>query len=209
MINTKIKKMATLVALAAMTASTFGNAVAATNVGTGSVTGSAALDQAIVWDDTFGTAGNATATVTGIKVTATVAPTLNVSFSTDEIALGVLASGVESTGTMNIEVGTNAADGVKITARSTEGGLKHTSNGSLINTDDADGESYKFSSTVADDSIIVTGVNKSGLATAVEINTANKATEQTIYLTEKAEMTEGTDDVVMTVAATTVATTAA
>ncbi|MCD5380916.1 hypothetical protein LR004_03220, partial [Candidatus Gracilibacteria bacterium] len=147
MINTKIKKAAALVAVAAMTASTFGNAVAATNVGTGSVTGSAALDTVIVWDDTFGTAGNATATVTGIKVTATVAPTLNVSFSTDEIALGILASGVASTGTMNIEVGTNAADGVLITMLSANGGLKHTTNGELINNTLADGELYPFAST--------------------------------------------------------------
>ncbi len=210
MINTKIKKAAALVAVAAMTASTFGNAVAATNVGTGSVTGSAALDQAIVWDDTFGTAGNATATVTGIKVTATVAPTMNVSFSTDEIALGVLTPGVESTGTLNIEVGTNAVDGSKITLRSTNGGLKHTANAELINDDDANGEGYTFQATTADDSTIVAGVAKSTtLGAATQSDTANKATEHVVYKAEKAEITEGTDDCVLTVAATAIATTSA
>ncbi len=207
MINTKIKKIAAVAAIAAMSATTLGSTFA-TNIGTGSVTGSAALDQAIVWDDTFGTAGNATATVTGIKVTATVAPTMNVSFSTDEIALGVLAPGVESTGTLNIEVGTNAVDGSKITLRSTNGGLKHTANGELINNDAADGESYKLSSVTANDTVTVAGIVKTGLA-EVESDTANKADEHVVYLSDKAEITENTDDVVLTVAATAIATTAA
>jgi len=209
MINTKIKKAAAIVAVAAMTASTFGNAVAA-NIGTGSVTGSASLDQAIVWDNTFGTPGNATATVTGIKVTATVAPTMNVSFDTDIIALGTLTPGTPSTGVLNIEVGTNAVAGSKITLRSTNGGLKHSSNAELINDDNADGESYTFQAAVANDTITVAGITKTtALWTAVESDTANKATEHVLYQTNKAEITENTDDIVLTVWATAIATTSA
>ena len=207
MMKTKIKKIVASAALATMLASTI-NWVSATDIGTGSVTGSAALDQTIVWDDTFGTAGNATATVTGIKVTATVAPTMNVSFSTDEIALGLLTPGVESTGTMNIEVGTNAADGSQITMRSTNGGLQHESNSELINNDNTDGESYRFEGTAVNDSVIVAGIVKTPLA-SVESNTANVATEHVLYNSTKAEITEGTDDIVLTVGATAIATTSA
>lgn len=212
MIKTKIKKALAVASITAMSAAwiaagTLGTSFAAVNVGTGSVTGSSALDQAIVWDETFGNPGNASGSVNGIIVSANVAPTLNANFSTDEIALGLLSSDwTTSTGNLNIEVGTNAVDGVKITVRSTNGGLLHESNWELINDDNADGESYTFESTTADDSIAITGINKTGLA-QVEVDTANKNTEHIVYETHKAEISENNDDVVLTVGATINATT--
>lgn len=207
MINTKIKKIAASAVLATMLATTVSGA-SATDIGTGSVTGNATLDSTIIWNDTFGAIGNATSEVTGIKVTATVAPTMNVSFSTDEIALGLLTPGVESTWTLNIEVGTNAVDGTQITLRSENGGLQHSSNGDLINDDDSDGENYRFEGTAVNDSVIEAGIVKTALAT-VDSNTANVATEHVLYNSTKAEITEWTDDIVLTVGATAVATTIA
>jgi len=43
------------------------------------------------------------------------------SISADTIALGLLTPGVEASGTVNLEVGTNAVSGVQITARSESG----------------------------------------------------------------------------------------
>ena len=206
----KIKNIMAIMAIMALSANSMNSAFAATTIGTASVTTDTSLNQDIVWDDTFGTPGNATSIVTGIKVTAQVLPSMNVSFSTDEIALGLLTPGVASSGDLNIEVGTNASAGVKITARSTKGGLEHTTLGAweIINNDDADGELYNFTSVTANDTIIVAGIAKTGLA-LVESNTANIATEHTVYETNKPEITENSDDVVFTVSATSNATTSA
>lgn len=210
MLNKKIKNAMAIAVIIALSANSVTNTFAATTIGEASVTDNATLNEDIVWDDTFGTPGNAEATVTGIKVTATVAPSLNVSFSTEEIALGLLTPGVASTGDLNIEVGTNASAGVKITARSTNGWLQHTTLGAteIINSDNSDGESYTLTSATANDSIIVAGITKSGLTT-LESNTANKATEHVVYQTNKPEITESTDDVVLTVSTTAIATTSA
>jgi len=53
MIKTKIKKAAAIAAIAALSATTLGGAYAATTIGQATVTGNAALDQNIVWDDNF------------------------------------------------------------------------------------------------------------------------------------------------------------
>jgi len=207
MINTKIKKIVAAAALATMLATTI-NGASATDIGTGTVTGNSALDQTIVWDDTFGIAGNAEAIVTGIKVTATVAPTMNVSFSADEIALGLLTPGQESTGTLNIEVWTNASAGTLITLRSANGWLKHTQNWELINSDENDDESYRFEGTAVLDTVTVTGITKTGLSN-VDVNTDNITTEHQLYLSNKAEIAENNDDIVLTVGAKAIATTSA
>ena len=210
MLKTKIKNIIAITAILALSANSMNSAFAATTIGAASVTWNATLDQSIIWDDTFGTPGNATATVTWIKVTATVAPTMNVGFSTDEIALGLLVPGTPSTGDLNIEVGTNASAWVKITARSSKGWLEHTTlwSSELINNDDTDGESYTFSSATANDTITVAWITKTGL-TVIESNTANVATEHTVYESNKPEITENVDDVVFTVSTTANATTSA
>lgn len=200
MIKTKIKKAAAIAAIAALSATTLGGAYAATTIGQATVTGNAALDQNIVWDDNF--PGTATWVVSGIIVTANIAPTLNMSISADTIALGLLTPGVEASGTVNLEVGTNAVSGVQITARSGSGGLTNTSDNSIqLNslTTDGNAESYKFSSTHTVDST-VTGFTSTGDLTALEVN--DNTTEHQIYLTNKPEITDGADDITFTVATT-------
>ena len=200
MIKTKIKKAAAIAAIAALSATTLGGAYAATKIGDATVTGNASLNQDIIWDDNF--PGTATWVVSGIIVTANIAPTLNMSISADEIALGLLTPWVEASWNLNLEVGTNAVSGVQITARSGSGWLTNTSDNSVqINNLTADGnaESYKFSSTHTVDST-VTGFASTGDLAAVEIN--DNTTEHQIYLTNKPEITDGVDDVTFTVAAT-------
>jgi len=124
------------------------------------------------------------------------------SISADTIALGLLTPGVEASGTVNLEVGTNAVSGVQITARSGSGGLTNTSDNSIqLNslTTDGNAESYKFSSTHTVDST-VTGFTSTGDLTALEVN--DNTTEHQIYLTNKPEITDGADDITFTVATT-------
>ena len=81
----------------------------AANIGSGTVVGSGALTTNVVWNDTF--PGTATGTINGIVVTATIAPTLNMTVSgSGVIALGNLSSATASSGSVNIEVGTNAVN---------------------------------------------------------------------------------------------------
>jgi len=198
--KTKIKKAAAIAAVAAISATTLAGAYAATKIGDATVTGNSSLNQDIMWDDNF--PGTATWVVSGIKVTATVAPTLNMSISADEIALWTLTPGTESTGNVNLEIGTNAVSGVKITARSGSGGLTNTADSNVqINdkTDDGNAESYKFSSTHTVDST-VTGFTSNGDLSETEIN--DDSTEHQIYLTNKPEITDGANDVTFTVGAT-------
>jgi hypothetical protein len=74
------------------------------------------MTQDIMWDDSI--PGFATGSVSGIIVTAQILPTINMTISADSINLGTLLANVTSSGTLDIEVGTNAANGVNITARS-------------------------------------------------------------------------------------------
>jgi len=211
MIKTKINKVIAATAIAALATASFSNAFAA-NIGTGSITGSGASATAIVWDDTF--PGFATGSVTGIKVNATVEPTLNMVISATEINLGTLVAGAASDGTLNLEIGTNAANGVAITAKSTNGGLQNTSDAGIqIDNHTADGvtsESYTFASTanVADDSSYAAfAYDVDSDLTATEV--ADNTTEYKVYGTNKPEASTGTDDVVFTVSATSDAQTAA
>jgi len=78
--------------------------------------------------------------------------------SADSIDLGTLSNVSYSTGSVDLEVGTNASNGVTISARSTNSGLSSSANGSVINNLLTDGvqESYKFISAlnaVADSSV--------------------------------------------------------
>ena len=175
-------------------------------IGTGSVVGTWAYDIPILWDGFF--PGTASGSVSSIKIKARVNPSLNMTISAEEIDLGVLVSGVASTGSLFIEVGTNAKSGVAITARSQNGGLVNTSDNSIfINNDTQTGftdglaESYTWASTVAavDDSGSPS-FSASGLAVAAEIN--ENSTEHTIYSTNKSETTNLIDDVEFVVSTT-------
>lgn len=209
MTKTQIQKVFAAIALAAMTTVNFG-AVSAANIGTGSVVGSGAFDTAIVWDDNF--PGFATGSVTDIVIKARVEPTLNMSISVPEIDLGTLTAGVASSGSLTIEIGTNAVNGVAVTARSQSGGLTNVSDSDVqINTltpaaDPVAGESYTWSSTInaTNDSsfgtytAVNTGAN--GLDSAQEIT--ETTTEYNVYTTNKPEATDGQNDVTFNVSAT-------
>ena len=217
MIKTKIKKAIALAGIATIAAtSSLGGVINtyATQIGTGSVTGDASFDAVINWDDTY-TANSASGSVSNIIVTATVLPTLNMTISTWTIDLGTLTPGVASNGSLGIEIGTNAANGVTITARSGSGGLTNTadSNTKIQDNQDAgfdDGvdESYTFTATAGTHDSNTAGYVQSSDYAAAEVN--NDTSEYTIYSTNKGEAEDNTNaDVAFTVEATTVAETAA
>ncbi len=207
MTKTQIQKVFAAVALMAIATSNFG-AVSASQIGTGSVDGNPAFDSVINWDDSF--PGTASGSVSDILIKARVNPTLNMAISAEEIDLGVLVAGVASTGNLAIEVGTNAVNGVSITARSQSGGLTNVADNAVqINSLTADGvaENYTWASTIngTDDSsyaaytAVNTGAN--GLDSAKEIT--ENATEYNVYTTNRPESTSGTiDDVTFDVSAT-------
>ena len=202
MIKTKIKKALAILALGALATTNFSGTFAA-QIGTGSVVGDATFDSAIIWDDTF--PGTATGTVSGIVVTADIAPTLNMTISTGAIALGTLSSAAYSTWSLDIEIGTNALNGVSITARSGSGGLANTSDNTVVINDDlgaiTDGtaDSYLFTSALnaASDSTTVGYTQSATLSSEVNDNT----TEHTVYTTNKPEQDNGVNDVTFSVSA--------
>lgn len=212
MIKTKIKKAAAIAALTALIATSLGLAGFATSyatqVGTGSVTADPAFDAVINWDDTFGVAGNATGSVTDIVVQATVVPSLNMEISTGAIDLGNLTANVEATGTLDLEIGTNAASGVSISARSASGGLTNTTdNGIQINSLGTLAESYMFASAInaAEDSSFGTFTQSATLDAEVVDNSS----EHPVYTSNKPQAKNNVDDITFTVKATTVDETAA
>lgn len=213
MIKTKIKKALALSWIFAISASSLISSglsitYAATQIGTGSITGSGTSSSAIMWNDLF--PGTATGAVSGIIVKAKVLPTLTMEISTGTIDLGNLVANVTSTGWLTIEIGTNAKSWVTVTARSGSGWLTKTDDNSIkINSWSTDGvsESYKFSSTpnVTDDSAAPTFL-ATGL-TAIEVN--SNITENTVYSTNKPEAKSWADDVNFVVSATSTAETPA
>lgn len=209
MIQTQTKKVLSAIALVAIATASFSGVSAATQVGTGSVTGSGAFDTAIMWDDNF--PGVATGSVANILIKARVLPSLNMEISDEEIDLGVLIPGTPATGSLFLEIGTNARVGVSITARSQNSGLTNLADASVqINdlTTDGVAESYTWASTPnATDDSASAAFAATGLATAVEIN--ENVTEHTVYTTNKAEATNLVDDVEFIVSATTTAETPA
>ncbi len=213
MTKTKIQKAIAIASVATIAAtSSLGgvlNNTFAAVIGTGSVAGTSSFDSSVNWDDTF--PGTATGVVSGIVVTAQVLPTLNMVISTGAIDLGSLTAATPSNGSLDIEIGTNAANGVNITARSGSGWLTNTSNSSIqINSLATDGiaESYTFASTAGAIDSTVTGFATTGNLSAVEVN--NNTTEHTIYTTNAPEQDNATNaDVTFTVETTSNAQTAA
>lgn len=214
MIKTKIKKAIALSWIVAISASSLvtsglGTAFAATQIGTGSVTGTGAFNTSIMWNDTY-TAASASGSISGIKVLAKVLPTLTMEISTGTIDLGNLTATVASSGTLDIEIGTNAKNGVSITARSGSGWLTKTDDNAVqINNLTTDGvaESYAFSSTPnATDDSNAPAFSASGLS-STQVN--NNTTEHTVYSTNKPENKNLVDDLNFKVTATSTAETPA
>lgn len=196
MVKTKIKKAIALASIVGIAVSNLGITYA-TNIGTAGVDGDSSFDSNVVWDDNF--PWTATGTVTGIVVKASILPSLNMTISTSEIDLGNLVAGTPSSGTLDIEVGTNAANGVTITARSTKGGLENQSDTSIVLNDTND-NSYTFASSFNTPDSTVAGFASTGNLAATEV--VNNTTEHIIYQTNKPERFDNTvKDVTFTVAA--------
>ncbi len=173
---------------------------AASTIGTGSVEGSGALSSAVTWDDAF--PGTATGVVNGLAVKARINPTLNMVITgSGVIDLGEVSSSAYSTGTVNIEVGTNAVNGSSVTARSTNGGLQNASNPTVfLNSLTADevADSYRFTSALdaADDSSYSSFAQTAALAAEVNDNTTNHV----LYTSNKPQsLSVGADDFLFSV----------
>lgn len=209
MTKTKIKKIIAATAIMILAAASIGTTLAATDIGDVNVTGNAAFNGEVMWDDNF--PGTATGTVAGVVVKATIEPTLDMTISAEEIDLGVLVAGTPNSGFLDIEVGTNAVNGVQITVNSAKWGLENLSNTGVVLNSDTAGESYTFASatTDSDDSAQSGFDNTTGALTAVEIKSADKNTEKVIYESNGSEDTEDIDDVRFTVSATATADTPA
>lgn len=179
-------------------------AYAATNIGTGSVAGSGGLTSNVVWDDTF--PGTATGVVNGLVVKAKVKPSLNMVITgSGVIDLGYIDPANYSTGSVDIEVGTNAANGASVTAKSTNGGLRNASDAtqfinSVTTANDPVADSYRFSSAIVGAADSAFGTFAQGAMAAIEVN--NSTTAHTIYTSNKPQsLSVGTDDFSFTVAA--------
>lgn len=193
--HTLSQKLLTGVVAAGMMISTGVVSVAATQIGTGSVTGSGWLTAPVNWNDTFA-AGAGSGTINGLYVKARVKPVLSMVVSgSGLIDLGDLVDTSYSTGTVNIEIGTNAVNGASATARSTNGGLQNsTSPTTYINdlTADEVADNYKFSSAIvaADDSSYAAFTQSATLSTEVNDNTTN----HTLYTSNKPQVLSLTTD---------------
>jgi hypothetical protein len=170
----------------------------ASNIGSGTVVGSGGLTQNVVWNDTF--PGTATGTINGLVVKAKVQPTLSMVISgSGVIDLWTLSSSSYSTGTVNIEIGTNATAGASVTAKSTNGGLKNGTD--FINNLTVDGvaDSYKFSSTIVAAVDSVFGGFSQTAALSTEVN--NSTTSHTLYTSNRPQALTGVDDFSFSVSA--------
>ncbi len=197
--NTKIKKLLATIALWALIVTNISSAIAA-QIGTWSVVGNPGLDSAVIWDDSL--PGTATGVVTGIVVTADIQPFLNMTISTWGLALGSLSNSLYSTGTLDLEIGTNAVNWVSITARSWSGWLTHVVDNSIqVNNLAVDwaADSYIFTSALnaASDSTTTGYTQSATLSTEVNDNT----TEHTVYTTNRPEQDLGVNDVSFSVSA--------
>jgi hypothetical protein len=117
-----------------------------------------------------------------------------------QIDLGTLTSAATASGMVQVEIGTNAANGAVVTAKSTNGGLLNTSDGTTkLNSLATDGatDSYKFISAIvaATDSTIA-GFTQ-GASLNVEVN--NTTTSHTLYTSNKPQALTGVDDFSFTV----------
>jgi hypothetical protein len=164
------------------------------------VVGSGALNTTINWNDTF--PGSASGTVSGIVVRGRILPVLNMTISgTGVINLGNMLSTAASTGTINIEIGTNAANGASVTARSLSGGMSNISSPTnVINNLVADGfaDSYKFVSTP----VAATDSTAPGFTQTAAFNAEiNNTTAVTLYSSNKPQNLTGVDDFSLSIVA--------
>lgn len=173
------------------------SAHAATQIGTGTVTSSGGYTTSVMWNGT-NTANSASGTITGLVIKAKVQPSLNMEISgSGTIDLGTISAAGYSTGTVNIEIGTNAPNGASVTASSVNGGLKNGLN--FINNQTTDGvaDNYRFSAAAG------TGTDSSySIAqtfwTWTEIF---NSTAYSVYTSDKPQAMIGVDDILFSIAA--------
>lgn len=116
------------------------------------------------------------------------------------MALGNLLSTSASTGSVQIEIGTNAVNGASVTAISTNGGLQNTTSGAImINSLSVDGfaDSYKFITSLGTADSTAPGFTQSG-----SINTeVNSTSSVTLYTCNKQQPLTAVDDFTFSVTA--------
>lgn len=167
---------------------------AATTIGSGTVAGSGALTTNVVWNDAF--PGTATGTINGIVIKARIKPSLNMAVTGNGVIdLGDLSSTGYGSGNVDIEIGTNAVNGASVTAKSSNGWLKNTSDATqFINSLTTDGaaDSYKFASApVAAVDSTIAGFSQTANLNA-EVN--DTTTAHLLYTSNKPQPLSGTTD---------------
>ncbi len=166
----------------------------ASQIGTGVVLGSGALNSQMNWNDTF-VGSSASGSINGIEITARVLPTLNMTISGSGIIdLGNLSSASASTGSVDIEIGTNALNGASVTARSTNGGLANISSGAYVINNlvtDNYADSYKFLSTANTTDSTAPGFTQSG---TLNTEVSDNLTNYTLYTSSKPQPLTNVDD---------------
>lgn len=206
MTKTKIQKVLAFIAIAWMAFAnvwTPGSVFAISQIGTGSVSWTWAFDSAINWDDSF--PWSASGSVSNIKIKARVLPTLNMAVSLSEIDLGTLVAWTASTGSLFLEVWTNAKAWVSITARSSSGWLTNTEDSAIvINTGSLDGISWEHFTYTAIKNATDDSASAAFSASWIAETEVYDTTEHTIYTTNKWESTTAVDDVEFIVSATAV-----
>ncbi len=174
---------------------------AATTIGTGSVEGSGALNVNIEWDENFGT-GFASGAVNGLTINARIMPTLDMKITgSGVIDLGDLSSAMYKSGSVDIEVGTNAVNGASVTAKSMNSGLQNPNTVDILNNQTGDGiaDSYTFGSTI----LAATDSSFSGIVqTPLTTTEINSAVPQVIYNSDRPqELSTAIDDFTFIVSA--------
>lgn len=194
--KTKIKKIAAFLSLSFILAN---NSYAATQIGTWTVTWDSSFDTAIMWNDTI--PWEASWTINWIVIKAQVLPILNMVISAWVIDLWILNPSNYASWSIDMEVGTNAANWVTVSAKSTNAWLLSASTNSTINSLNTDwiAKSYKFSSSLwaSADSAIAWYTRSADLDVEVNDNT----TSHILYTTNKSESSTNVDDFKFTVSA--------
>lgn len=205
----KTKKILSILSIVSMAAVSVASTNADIQIGTGSIVWSGTTST-INWDEVYGGTDNASGSIEDIRITAQVLPSLNMEIGSWSIDLGNLSPGVAGSGSVGIEVGTNSADGLSITARSQNAGLQNINDNTIYINDDTfvgaqDGiaESYTYGSTKAiaandDSDFAMTTTDK------VDAEVKNNTDEYVIYTSDTPEDTDGTNaDLTFDVGATT------
>jgi hypothetical protein len=185
-----------ILSLVASTVSTTSAAI----IGSGSVQWSGALTSNINWNDVF--PGTASGTINGIVVQGRILPVLNMVVSgTGVINLGNMSSTVAASGSVNIEIGTNAINGASVTAASSNGGMSNTASGAIkINSLTTDGfaDSYKFISSI----VGTVDSTAPGFTQAAVFNAeVNDTAPKTLYTSNRPQNLTNVDDFRLTVSA--------